>query len=404
MVSPLQRWLRVSLFNLLLVALLGTVLRYKIAFSLPVIDQKHLMHAHSHFAFAGWITMALMALMVDYLSKEYGDAIFKKYRWILYANLLTAYGMLFSFPFEGYGPVSISFSTLSVFANYIFVFQYWKDLNKLKNKDISHYWFKAALLFNAISSLGTYALAIMMVTKNIHEEMYLASVYFFLHFQYNGWFFFACMGLLTGKILIQIISPAILKKIFWLFSIACVPAFFLSALWMKVPLWVYILVILAAFAQLGGWIWMIRLLKRQLPAIKSTFSLFSRRILLLSAIALTLKLLLQIGSTIPSLSTLAYGFRPIVIGYLHLVLLGVISLFIIGYMIGNNYIFYNKRTVWGTCIFIAGVIINEILLMAQGVAGLDYINIPYINESLFVTACILLSGMLVLNVSQLKKK
>ncbi len=404
MVSPLRSWLNVSLFNLLIVALLGTALRYKIAFSFPFIDQKHVMHAHSHFAFSGWITMALMALMVGYLSNEYSVSVFKKFRWILYANLFTAYGMLFSFPLEGYGPVSISFSTLSIFANYIFVFQYWLHLNKLRNKSVSHYWFKAALVFNVISSLGTYSLAFMMSTHNMHQELYLASVYFFLHFQYNGWFFFACMGLLTASSLVKIISPSILKKIFWLFFLACIPAFFLSALWMKVPIWVYILVVLSAFAQLVGWIWLIKLLKPQLAFIKSTFSLFARRIILLSAIALTLKLLLQLGSTIPSLSTLAFGFRPIVIGYLHLVLLGVITLFIIGYSVANNYIKVNKQAIWGIVIFITGVIVNEIFLMLQGTAGMDYINIPYINEALFVTACILFSGMLLLNMSQFGKK
>ena len=214
MPSPTQRWLRISLFNLLLVAVLGTILRYKIAYYLPFVDQKHLMDAHSHFAFTGWISMAIMTLLVAYLSGEYGEVIFKKYRWILYANLITAYGMLLSFPFEGYGKFSISFSILSVFASYIFVFKFWMDLNNMKKRDVSHYWFKAAIFFNALSSIGTFALTYMMETKNIHQDYYLASVYFFLHFQYNGWFFFACMGLLTARLLIPVISPTLLKKIF----------------------------------------------------------------------------------------------------------------------------------------------------------------------------------------------
>jgi len=123
----------------------------------------------------------------------------------------------------------------------------------------------------------------------------------------------------------------------------------------------------------------------------------------LSAIALTLKLLLQLGSTIPSLSILAYGFRPIVIGYLHLVLLGVISLFILGYMTGCNYINMNKVTIRGIFIFVTGIILNEILLMIQGVCDLGYINIPYINESLLVTALILFAGILVINIGQSDK-
>ncbi len=54
--SSLRRWLQISFLNLLIVSLLGVTLRYKIAFSFPYLDQKHLLHGHSHFAFAGWVT------------------------------------------------------------------------------------------------------------------------------------------------------------------------------------------------------------------------------------------------------------------------------------------------------------------------------------------------------------
>ena len=115
--GSLRKWLQVSFFNLLIVALLGVVMRYKIAYSLPWIDQKNLLHAHSHFAFAGWITQALMSMMVSYLVQKGDAAAFSRYRPVLYANLITAYGMLLSFPFTGYGQVSIIFSTLSIFVS-----------------------------------------------------------------------------------------------------------------------------------------------------------------------------------------------------------------------------------------------------------------------------------------------
>jgi hypothetical protein len=250
----LQRWLKVCLFNLFIVACIGVILRYKIAFSLPFIDQKHLLHGHSHFAFAGWITQALMVLLIAYLVQQTGKAIYKRYQWLLFANLLTALGMLISFPIEGYGLYSIIFSTASVFVSYAFAIYYWKDINRITTKNVAHCWFKAAVLFNALSSIGAFALAIMMVARIVHQNWYLAAEYFYLHFQYNGWFFFACMGLLTLQLAAH--APAtILKRIFILFVAAVVPAYFLSALWMNIPLVVYVIVILAAFAQLLGWIY-----------------------------------------------------------------------------------------------------------------------------------------------------
>jgi hypothetical protein len=178
--------------------------------------------------------------------------------------------------------------------------------------------------------------------------------------------------------------------------LALVPAYFLSALWMKLPLWIYILVVAAAFVQLSGWFYMVTVIKQHLVVLKQNLGSTARWLLTFSAVALTAKLLLQLGSTIPSLSTLAFGFRPIVIGYLHLVLLGVITLFLLGYMFVGRYIVSDGKIFTGAGILAAGIIINEILLMIQGIASLDYINLPYINESLLVTSLIMFTGILIL--------
>lgn len=68
MYPKLMIWIRISFLNIMLVAIIGCILRYKIAFSIPFIDQKHLLHGHSHFAFSGWITQVLMALLINHLS------------------------------------------------------------------------------------------------------------------------------------------------------------------------------------------------------------------------------------------------------------------------------------------------------------------------------------------------
>lgn len=400
----LHRWMRLSLFNLMLVAFLGVVLRYKIAFYLPFIDQKNLHHGHSHFAFAGWITQALFVLLVGYLAARSSTAVLKKYQWLLVANLITAYGMLISFSIQGYGSISIIFSTLSVFVAYAFSIKFWVDLNKLPTKEVAHLWLKAALLFNAISTLGVFGLAGMMVTKNVYQNWYLIAEYFYLHFQYNGWFFFACMGLFAGKLTLSAIPQVVLKKIFWSFTASLIPAYFLSVLWINFALSIYLVIVAAAFVQLLSWIWLVRVLNSQRHFLKQTFSSTARWLLSLSAIALSIKLLLQLGSVVPSLSNISYGFRPIIIGYLHLVLLCVITLFLLGFMVAEQYITILKATITGLIIFTSGIIINEILLMLQGVAAMSYTAFPFINEILFFTALSIFSGLVVVNVNQQIKK
>ena len=63
-------WIRLALFNLVIVALLGVLLRYKIAFSFPFLQQKHVLHGHSHFAFSAWISQMIMTLLLYHFKPQ----------------------------------------------------------------------------------------------------------------------------------------------------------------------------------------------------------------------------------------------------------------------------------------------------------------------------------------------
>ncbi len=387
-----RKWIFLSVLNLLIVALIGVLMRYKITYSFPWAEQKNLLHAHSHFAFAGWVTQALMSLMVYRLSRSLNTNRFSSYRAVLTANLICAYGMLLSFPFQGYGAVSIFFSSASLLTGFWFTIKFWQELRKVSVDAGFIPWFKAALFFNVISAAGTIYLAYMMATHTATADRYLASIYYYLHFQYNGWFFFACMGLIAPAILKPLFSGKEQRIIFWLFAGSCIPAYFLSALWLPIPVWVYVLVVGSALAQLLAWILIVRKIWPSAKSItRNTPSPFWW-LLVLSAIALSIKLLLQLGSTHPELSKLAFGFRPIVIGYLHLVLLGVISLFILGYCFINSLLSVTKTSKAGLYIFLAGIVLNEVLLMVQGMAAIRYMPVPYVNELLLLAAVTLATG------------
>lgn len=394
--SSLRKWLSIAFFNLMLVALLGCLLRYKIAYSLPFLDQKFILNAHSHFAFSGWVTQALMTLMVKFLSDKTNTDAFRKFRWMLWANLISAYGMLFTFPFQGYATGSIIFSTASVFTGYAFAVTCWKELNKIP-ASVEILFFRSALFFNVLSSAGTFTLAILMVSGSSFQNLYVASIYFFLHFQYNGWFLFACMGLLCSSLVTYGIPQQKLKPAFYLFVSACIPAYLLSALWIPMPMWVYVLVALAGIAQLVAWGILFQSIRKNLSILKTQVNRFTQTLFLLCAIAYTLKLMLQAASAIPSLSYLTYGFRPIVIGYLHLVLLGVVSLFITSYSINKHYLILNKTRKNGVIIFVVGIIVNEVFLLLQGIGDLTYISIPYIDEELLAAAVILFLGLILIS-------
>lgn len=397
----LKPWLKISILNLLFVAALGIIMRYKIAFSFPFLDQKHLQHAHSHFAFTGWVTHTLFVFMIAFLAKYLPENNIKKYRLALIGNLVCAYGMLFAFAYQGYGLVSITFSTLSIFVAYAFAVWYYSDLKKMPFHAAKP-WFNAALLFNVLSTIGTFFLAYMMFNKSVQQNQYLASVYFYLHFQYNGWFFFAAMGLLLAwlkeKYTTFTIKPIIFRLFFW----ACIPAYFLSTLWANLPLWLYVIVIIAAICQVVAWVLFLEQIKNSLGFIKPKNFNIADLFLLLIGFSFSIKLLLQLGSTIPYLSKLAFGFRPIVIAYLHLILLAVFTLYLLIYMFLKDGIIKSKNTIRALIIIVIGVFVNEFILLIQGIASFSYTPVAFVNEALLGAAGLIFLGILFLLIFQLK--
>jgi hypothetical protein len=393
-------WIRISLFNLLIVAAIGVLMRFKIGFEFPFLDQKHLQHAHSHFAFAGWISQTIMALMVHVIHLHLSAKRLKSYNTILSANLISAYGMLVAFAIQGYGMFSIFFSSMSIIVAFSFAYYFFKDLKKTPTLP-SKIWFEAALFFNILSAFGTLALSVMMATKNLEQHSYLAAVYWYLHFQYNGWFLFACMGLFVSYVhqLFPEFVPS--KNIFWLFTASCVPAYGLSILWLNLPIWIYCIIVLAAFAQMLGWLNMVWVLKKVSFLKNLSTNRYSNLLFSLIAIAVTIKFGLQLGSTIPSVSKLAFGFRPIVIAYLHLVLLAITTVFLLTYLYAEKLLRFNRVAIVGLIVFVVGVYANELALAVQGVTSISYTVVPHIDIVLFGISLFIFLGLLLMSFVQL---
>jgi hypothetical protein len=389
----IRRWAWIGLFNLFCVASLGLLMRLKFLMPLPWMDQKNFMHAHSHFAFSGWVSHILMVLILMRMYGKVGqDTLPPKYQRIILANVLLAFAMLISFSSQGYGVYSIVFSTLSLLISYVFAFYCWRDLDEVKLDYIVVYWFRAALFFLVLSSLGTFFLAYLRATHIIDTRKQLASVYFYLHFQYNGWFFFACMGLFSYWLHVKGIILYHAKTFFVLFFFCVLPTYLLSVLWLNIPAWLYLLLGVVVIVQLLAWtVYVYAVVKavRKVDDRTAVVKWMQGGVLL----AVFVKLLLQALSAIPSLSQLVYGFRPVVIAYLHLVLLVIITLFIISYIYQMNVLHIRQGTVYWTVIMIVGIVSNELLLALQGVSSLIGFFIQHIPLGLAVVSAMMVCGI-----------
>lgn len=395
-----KTWTRIALINLCIVAGIGTLMRYKIGFEFPLFNQKYLQEAHSHFAFAGWITHSLFFLVAGVLRANLPRINERLYDMLILINLLAAYGMLVCFAFQGYGPISLTFSTISLLVGYVFAFFALRDLSRFPADHPGKKWIQAAIWLGVLSTVGTMVLSQMMATKNYDQDTYLGSIYFYLHFQYNGWFLLACLGLFMDYIKTHLVQSTLALKAFWLMFLSCIPAYFLSTLWADLPLWLYILVVLSASTQLLGWWYLVKCLRYNLSNIRSKFTPAMLILFLVVGLAISLKFLLQLGSTIPFISTLAFGFRPIVIAYLHLALLLITTLFLLTFMMGKGLIHQNRISRFSLMAFAVAAVLTEFVLMIQGIAGFSYAVVPLAKEMLLGLALVLFGSATILFFSE----
>ena len=387
-------WLRFSVFNLFIVALLGVMMRYKIAFSLPWVDQKHVQESHSHFAFYGWLTMCIYVLIMRYLQRVLSHVSVKKYEKLVVVNLFAAFGMLVSFIYGGYFWLSIVFSTLALLIGFVFFFLLLNDMKGVKEH--SKIWFLSALFFAVLSSIGVFYLAYMMVNGNINQDFYLASTYYYLHFQYNGFFIFSCIGFLLFSLReagVQI-SEKQNNTLFWAMFLGCMIGYGLSVLWMDLPLWVFAVIVLGTLSQTFGALKLYLLVKGCWEKLVLHWSPMQRFVLIFAGFAFAVKILLQLGSNIPAVNQFAFGFRNIVIAYLHLVLLMCISTFLVSQILATNYFQISKNLLIGLKLFLLGVFLNEAVLGIMGIFSIKYILVPHSAYALLVCSVLMMAAVL----------
>ena len=388
--------LKITVFNLLIVSFLGVIMRYKIAFYFPFLEQKHLQEAHSHFAFYGWITNAIYLFIYKILKQTISKKKLTSFYNTIIINLFASYGMLFSFLYSGYYWLSIVFSTVALFCSFYFLFIFYKNYKNLET--LSRIWFLGGLLFAVFSSLGVFNLSFMKINHHISQDLYLASTYFYLHFQYNGFFIFSCIGLLINMLenIGAKLNSSEIYLTFWLLFFSCFLGFGLSVLWLELPIWLYSMIVLSSLVQILANVKILFWVRKNWMLILEKFTPLERFILLFAGAAFFMKIALQLVSTIPAVSQFAFGFRNIVIAYLHLVLLMCITGFLILKLLILKIFRLKKKFVLGIKLFLLGVFLNELVLGINGILSIKYISLPYSQYILFgISILIMLSLLLV---------
>lgn len=385
-----KSWVLTALINFLIAALLGLLLRY--AFINPIHQNfRFLTHAHSHVAMLGWGYLMLYTLIVHYFIPE-KLRIYSRLFWI---TQIAVIGMLFSFPFQGYAFISITFSTLHIFASYYFVWLVCRGHRKEPSSETL--LLKAALVFMLISTIGVWCLGPAVATLGSQSKFYNIAIQFFLHFQFNGWFLFGVLALLFKLFRISGLQtdPKKFKLFYCLLVAATILTMALPVSWYianPVFLWVnaagVILQLIAAavFINMMSDHW-----KRFWLGISGLIKLMFGFALM----CLALKIALQSTSLLPEIALVSAQFRSLVIGFIHLLMLGVISGSLLAFMCQGGIVnLKSKLLKLGTGAFLLGFLTTELLLFVQG--GLYYMKLgmlPHYYLLLFIFSCFLVMGI-----------
>lgn len=377
-----QKWIRISFIYLIIVGILGVFLR--MLFFVPVegVNFRYFLHAHSHVAFLGWIFNALFAgLIFAYIPEKA-----KTYNLLFWLLQIAVVGMLFTFPIQGYAAASISFTSLHVFLSWWFAGKFWRDTLKTKPEHkLSLTFVRWSLFFMVLSSIGPFGLGVIMAKGLSDTPLANLAIYFYLHFQYDGWFSFAVFGMFLWLLENNNISlPLKSGKIFLLLMVvACIPAYALSTLWTQPAPWVHIVAFIAGLLQIIAAVYLFLFLKAVAARLRNTLDKNVKKLLLFALIAFYIKIVLQFLSAFPVIADLAYGVRNFTIGFLHIVFLGFVSVFLIGWFAQLKLINLNNKIAQkGIWLFLSGFILSELLIFLQPLLFMKGIMIPYYFELL----------------------
>lgn len=376
------------LINFLVAALMGLALRY--SFLEPIeLNYRFLTHAHSHVAMLGWVYLMLYVFFVHYFVPQ-KKPIYTKLFWLTQGAVV---GMMLSFPFQGYALVSIVFSSLHIFCSYYFVYRIWKDIS-IKNIAV-RILAKTALVFMLLSTLGVWCLGPAVRLLGQASAFYQITIQFFLHFQFNGWFLIAALALFFHFLKIE--NSKVFQRFYKLLVSSTVLTFALPVLWFIPQKFLIVINAIGIFLQLAAFVYFIKLIQIKLRKYTEKASKLARGLLYFTLTCFALKTALQMVTLVPEFSQVIFTHRNFVIGFIHLIMLGIITGFLFSFLV-NAVPSSSKTLKIGVFCFLLGITLTEIMLAVQG--GLYYLKIgllPHYYVCLFLFSTLLPLGIFLIS-------
>jgi hypothetical protein len=358
----LRPWFFVALGFFCVAGCIGALLRLIYVVELPWLTFKPWLHAHSHVAMLGWLFPALLIVLLgqDDRRPPRGFSV-----WMIISQALVL-GMLFSFPVQGYGETSIACSIGQMIVGYVLIGQAWYATRHWPATG-SRLLARLAFTFQGVSTLGVWAMGPIMTSGLAGTEWYYWSIQWFLHFQFNGWFWFAAMAIGSRWAERHGVDVRIDGFTTALWVVSALVTFALVIAWSeRLPI---VLGINAAGVILQFWAaWRTLMAMRRARLEASVKTTRWMRILIgVMLLSMATKIGAQAAVSVPMVANMALTLRNYVIGFIHLNTLGSISALLFAHALMRGW--FDERQPWvrlGLVLFITGYACSELLLFTQG--------------------------------------
>ncbi len=373
-------------------AAIGVLLRVHVLWSIPGVNYAFVLHAHSHTAFLGWVYNAFFALALHFFMPPAERARFAR---LFLVTQIATVGMLVTFPLQGYARASIACSSLHLVCSGVFA---WKVLRLRHAVPAARTALAWAFAFMFLSAVGPLSLGAISAAGLRESPWYSMAIYFYLHFQYNGWFVFFLLAVLLQwqqrERDCEVVSTKEARRAVRWLAAGCVLTLALSALWMTPPTWVHATGIVGGAVQAAAVVFLARVLGGGRASFRSHLA---RRLMGAAAGAFLLKIGLQVLGGWPALAALVTQ-RMVVVGFLHLVFLAVVTPMLIAWAVELGWMRVRAGGWLGLALLATGTIATELILFLPPAAALlPWIPVlPRVYEALAVAGGLILAGVMLL--------
>jgi len=199
---------QLSLLSFIIAAVTGFLYRYGMLYPVPdSLNFANIRHAHSHLMFFNWVSPPIMIWIASQLISSSDTRTAAKFNSCFYVMIFLGFLSYPFFLFYGYHSVPIGSAALplaAIISGLVMLTWYWFALLYFQhrtavNNSLSFLFFDGALIALLISSLGAWGVSIFQFTPVDSPQISSAMTHFFLAVFTEGWAVLGVLGIMWQK-------------------------------------------------------------------------------------------------------------------------------------------------------------------------------------------------------------